>query len=41
MLRRGLYLLERLGKVRDGGYASFRIPRDVLIYTPEPEVVSA
>jgi hypothetical protein len=40
MLRRGLYLLERLGKVKDGRYADFQLPRDVLIYTPERTVAS-
>ena len=35
MLRRATYLLESLAGVEDGDYASFRPPRDVLIYSPD------
>ncbi len=40
MLRRGMYLLESLSNVKDGDYASFHPPRDVLIYTPERQTAS-
>jgi phosphate uptake regulator/aminoglycoside phosphotransferase (APT) family kinase protein len=33
MLRRGLYLLELLGRCEDTTLQSFRLPKDVLIYT--------
>ena len=33
MLMRGLYLLERLGGVKDRSFESFRFPDDLLIYT--------
>jgi hypothetical protein len=33
MLRRGLYLLERLASVGTGGYDSFQLPSGVLLYT--------
>ncbi|MGD2044645.1 MAG: PhoU domain-containing protein [Gemmatimonadota bacterium] len=37
MLRRALYLLERLSSVREGDFDAFKLPQDVLLYIPPVE----